>query len=205
MKVEIKKTEVPYEHRFPDGRVFFRVEKATLSHERFDGSMSPDISRTNFNRGDGVGVILYSEEDEEVVLVEQFRYPVYAGYPENKRDGKGWILEIVSGIKDADGQAVARRELFEETGYSLKGPLEHLSTFYVSPGGTSERIEMYLARVKKAEGILKEAGIPSEAEDIRTHVVPFERALKMIDEGEIVDGKTIIALLMLKDRVGKKD
>ena len=205
MKVEIKKTEVPYEHRFPDGRVFFRVEKATLSHERFDGSMSPDISRTNFNRGDGVGVILYSEEDEEVVLVEQFRYPVHAGFPENQRDGKGWILEIVSGIKDADGQAVARRELFEETGYSLKGSLEHLSTFYVSPGGTSERIDLYLARVKKAEGILKEAGMSSEAEDIRTHVVPFEKALKMIDEGGIVDGKTIIALLMLKERVGKED
>ena len=205
MKVEIKKTEVPYEYRFPDGRVFFRVEKATLSHERFDGSISPEISRTNFNRGDGVGVLLYSEEAEEVVLVEQFRYPVNASFPKNQRDGKGWILEIVSGIKDADGQAVARRELLEETGYHLRGALEHLSTFYVSPGGTSERIELYLAKVKKAEGILKEAGIPSEAEDIRTHVVPFERALKMIDEGEIVDGKTIIALLMLKDRVGKKD
>ena len=203
MKVEIKKFEVPYEYRFPDGRAFFRIEKATLSHERFDGTMGPEITRTNFNRGDGVGVLLYIDDSDEVVLVEQFRFPVYASYADEKREGKGWILEIVAGMKDAEGHIVARRELLEETGFDMAGDPEHLSTFYISPGGTSERMELYLARVRRSDGILSQTGLARESEDIRTHVIPFQEALRMVDDGRIVDGKTILALLMMKDRLGR--
>ena len=201
MKVELKTLTTPYRFVLPGGHVLFRIEEATLSHELFNGKMSPDITRVNFERGDGVGVLLYAADTDEVVLIEQFRYPVYASDPEGDRQGRGWILEIVAGIKDAEGHAVARRELFEETGYELTDPLEHLTTFYVSPGGTSERLELYLARVRKAGGIREQTGLTAEAEDIRTHIVPFSEALERANDGRIRDGKTIIALLMLKDKI----
>lgn len=201
MKVEVSSHSTPYEFHSPHGRVLFSMEEAMVSHERFDGRMSPAVKRVHFSRGDSVAVLLYADDTDEVVLVEQFRYPVYAGYPESERDGKGWILETVAGIKDARGPDVARRELLEETGYALQGELEHLTTVYVSPGGTSERTELYLARVNRLEGIRKHAGLESESEDIRPHAIPFAEALRMVSDGRIVDSKAVIALYMLKARL----
>ena len=102
MKVNVKGISIPYEFKLPSGHVLFRVEEARLSYEQFDGSMGSEVTRVNFERGDAVGVLLYAEETGEVILVEQFRYPVYAS---NRK--KGWTLEIVAGIKDDEGQAVA--------------------------------------------------------------------------------------------------
>ena len=203
MKVEIKHIRTPYEFKLPNGHVLFKIEEVTLSHEQFGGGMSPDITRVNFERGDGVGVLLYADETDDVVLIEQFRYPVYASHPEGLRDGKGWLLEIVAGIKDAEGHGVAQRELLEETGCELTDPPEHLTTFYASPGGTSERLELYLAHVRRASGIRKHTGLASESEDIRTCTLSFAEALRMVGDGRIEDGKTILALLMLKDRLGR--
>lgn len=201
MHVEIKSCQVPYQFTLPNGHTLFKIEEATLSYETFQGVMTPNIKRVNFERGDGVGVLLYCEEADEVVLIEQFRYPVYASRSEPNHQNKGWLLEIVAGIKDADGQVVARRELFEETGFELTKPLEHLITFYLSPGGCSEQMELYLAHVKKAEGIQQHTGLKAEAEDIRTHLIPRAQALHMLEHGQIKDAKTIIALHMLKDRL----
>ena len=201
MRVNVSKRSTPYEFHSPHGQVLFRMEEAEVSHERFDGRMSPAVKRVNFSRGDSVAVLLYADDTDEVVLVEQFRYPVYASLPGSERADRGWILETVAGIKDAGGPDVARRELLEETGYALSGVLEHLTTAYVSPGGTSERVELYLAHVSKLEGIRKHAGLEAETEDIRTHTIPFAEALRMVADGRIVDSKTIIALYMLKERL----
>lgn len=203
MHVDIKSIQVPYQFKLPNGQVLFKIEEATLSHETFAGSMTPDITRVNFERGDGVGVLLYAEESDEVVLIEQFRYPVYASRSEPKSANKGWLLEIVAGIKDADGQAVARRELLEETGYQLTKPLESLTTYYLSPGGCSEQMELFLAHIKKTDGIQKHTGLESEAEDIRTHIVSRKVALEMVANNQIRDAKTIIALLMLENYLKK--
>lgn len=201
MRVKVSNRSTPYAFHSPHGQVLFRMEEAEVSHERFDGRMSPPSVRVNFSRGDSVAVLLYAGDTDEIVLVEQFRYPVYASLPESERAGRGWILETVAGIKDAGGPDVARRELLEETGYALSGALEHLTTAYVSPGGTSERVELYLAHVSKLEGIRKHAGLEAETEDIRTHTIPFAEALRMVADGRIVDSKTIIALYMLKERL----
>jgi len=197
IRIEIKALILPCQFILPNGHVLFKIEEATLAHETFAGGMTPNITRVNYERGDGVGVLLYAQDTDEVVLIEQFRYPVHASRSEPDSDRKGWLLEIVAGIKDADGQAVARRELFEETGFALAGPLERLATFYLSPGGCSEQMELYLARIKKADGVKAHTGLKSEAEDIRTHVIPRTKALAMIADGRIKDAKTIIALLML--------
>lgn len=203
MKVDIRRVRTPYEFTLPNGRVLFHIEEAVLSHERFDGTMSPDLTRVNFERGDGVGVLLYASDTDDVVLVEQFRYPVYASDPPGASTDRGWLVEIVAGIKDAEGRVVAQRELLEETGYELSDPLEHLTTFYASPGGSSERIELYLARVKQVHGIRERAGLPAESEDIRPVAIPLVDALTMVRDGRIQDAKTLIALLMLRDRLGR--
>jgi nudix-type nucleoside diphosphatase (YffH/AdpP family) len=199
MKVDVKNLSVPYEFHRPDGAVLFYVEEANLSYEHHDGEMSSEVTRFNFERGDGVGVIPYIEETDEVILVEQFRYPVYTGRAPSTTN-KGWIMEIVAGIVDDEGEVVAERELLEETGYKLAGPLELLSTFYLSPGGSSESMQLFLAPVTKREDADRHAGLQAESEDIRIHIQGLDNALKLIEIGHIQDAKTIIALLMLKGR-----
>ena len=109
-------------------------------------------------------------------------------------------MEIVAGIVDDEDEIVAERELLEETGFELTAPLELLSTFYLSPGGCSESMQLYLARVKKKEDADRYAGVQEEAEDIRIHILSLENALKLIEIGHIQDAKTIIALLMLRQK-----
>jgi hypothetical protein len=69
MKVDVKNLGVPYEYS-PTGAPLFYVEETVLSYEQYDGEMSSKITRVNFERGDGVGVLPYIEETGEVILVE---------------------------------------------------------------------------------------------------------------------------------------
>ena len=94
MNVDVKEISVPYEFRTPSGHSLFRMEEGRLSYEQFTGEMGPEVTCVNFERGDGVGVLPYIEETGELVLIEQFRYPVYAGRA-TPEGNKGWLIEIV--------------------------------------------------------------------------------------------------------------
>lgn len=178
----------------------FRVVRAELQHRRFDGTLSAPLTRVSFERGDSVGVLLYDRDENTVILVRQFRYPVYSSLGAAARDGDGarraWMLEIVAGVRDAGGSArdVAHKELLEEAGYRIKGLLEPMMSFYASPGGSSERIMLFCAEVDRASRVGAGGGAAEEGEDIEVVAVPLEEAMKMIASGEICDAKTIIAL-----------
>ncbi len=189
MKVIIKDLKRVY-----DG--FFKVEKAVLQHEKFDGSMSMEIDRLNFDRGSTVAVILYNKTNKSVVLVRQFRYPAYVD------DGPGWLTECVAGIKDNDKVTVAKKEVLEETGYKVDD-LKYLTQFYPSPGGCSEKIFVYLAYVEAKEETKKQY-FGTGNEDIQVIEIPLARAFEMIKNGEICDGKTIISLFHLRDELEKR-
>jgi ADP-ribose pyrophosphatase len=178
----------------------FRIMRATLQHRRFDGRMSDPVTRINFERGDAVGVLLYDPHDDAVVLVRQFRYPVYASLDPDERAGDGarqaWLLEIVAGVQDAGRTVkdVAHKELLEEAGYEVIGELQPITTIYPSPGGTSERITLFLGEVDLCQRAGKGGGVAAEGEDIQIVVLPFHEAMDMVTHGEIHDAKTIIAL-----------
>ena len=185
------KVRVLEQSREYDG--FFKIDRAVLQYEKFNGEMSEEVTRLDFNRGNTVAVLLYDEDKDSVILVKQFRYSAYVN------DGPGWILEIVAGIIDEgrDAVSVARAELMEEAGYEVDD-LEFISRFYVSPGGTSERIDLYLGLTHRR--IDSGGGKPDEGEDTQVVEMPFDEAMKMAESGEICDAKTIIALQWLKLR-----
>jgi nudix-type nucleoside diphosphatase (YffH/AdpP family) len=178
----------------------FRVVRVRLQYRRFDGRMSDPVTRINFERGDSVGVLLYDPQDDAVVLVRQFRYPVYASLGPDERAGDGarqaWTLEIVAGVQDAGltVTGVAHKELMEEAGYKVKGGLQPITTIYPSPGGTSERIHLFLGEVDQRQRAGKGGGVVAEGEDTQIVVLPFHEAMAMVARGEICDAKTIIAL-----------
>ncbi|GAK49685.1 MutT/nudix family protein [Candidatus Moduliflexus flocculans] len=173
-------------------RNVFKILRARFRHERFDGSMSDEIERIVFERGNAVGVLLYDAENKNVLLIKQFRYPAFL------RDQSGWLIEIVAGVidKGRDGLAVAHSELVEEIGYEVS-ELTPLCACYLSPGGTTEQVQLYLGYLRQAKQVSAGGGLACEHEDIQLLALPFDEALAMIRRGEICDAKTIIALQQL--------
>ncbi len=170
----------------------FKILRIRFQHEKFDGSMSPELERIVFERGNAVGVLLYDAAEDTVLLTKQFRYPAHL------HDGPGWLIEIVAGMLDKgrDTLTVAHSELVEEIGYQVSH-LQFLCHCYLSPGGSSEQIHVYLAYLHHAEQVGEGGGLASEHEDIQLLRFPFADALQMIHSGEICDAKTIIALQQL--------
>ena len=167
---------------------FFKVDDAELSFERFDGSMTPPVRRLVFERGDSVAAVVFDRDAERLLLTEQFRFPTF-------EKGPGWLIEIIAGMIDRGEQPEVsiRREIEEELGYRANH-IEHIATFYVSPGGSSERIWLYYAEVGEAGHVSAGGGLPGEHEDIRVVSIPPEEARTTLKDGKIADAKTIVGL-----------
>ena len=127
----------------------------------------------------------------ELLLVKQFRIAV----------GR-FIYEIPAGMKEPGEEPLltAQRELKEETGYTA-GKWTPYPAFYASPGYLDEKLTLFLA-----EDLTPGESALEDGENLSLVSVPLERALKMIDSGEIEDGKTVGAILRyaLDTPFGKK-
>lgn len=189
-RVEILKREEVFR------KAIFRLQEVRLRHELYAGGMSDEIVRLSLERGDSVSAVVHDTVDDLVVFTEQFRYPTF-------EKGPGWILELPAGMLDAGDAtptASIEREILEETGYAASGG-EHVATFYVSPGGTSERIHLYYFAVQPADRRTEGGGKHSEGEDIRTVTLPVSEALARAADGRIEDAKTLIGLQWLALRL----
>jgi len=125
-------------------------------------------------------------EDGRVVLEEQYRYPA-----------EEILIEIPAGrLEEGENpDDTAKRELLEETGY-LADTMERVLTFFTTPGYTSEKLYLYVAR-----GLRKAESKPDFDENIRLMEITVEEALDLVEKGKIKDGKTIVALLYCKEHI----
>lgn len=167
------------------GGGFVHVVVATF--EADDGStFEREIVR---HRG-AVAVVALTEDAKRVVLVRQFRPSI----------GEV-LLEIPAGMRDVEGEApedTARRELEEEAGRRAVGPLELLTEYVVAVGMTDETLAVYLCRATEP--------CPARPQSVEEELMEIvEVALAdvpaMIADGRIRDGKTIVGLLLARDRV----
>lgn len=119
-------------------------------------------------------------DDPEVLLIRQYRYAA-----------EQFLYEIPAGRLDPGETPAdcARRELREETGYTAER-VEQLFTMYTTPGFTDEKIHLFVAT-----GLV--AGEAHREADEFMELVPtrLSRALSMVEQGEIQDAKTALALL----------
>ena len=173
-------------------RFVFRLDELVLRHELRNGGMSEPLTRIVFERGDSVALLLRDTAEEAVLLCEQFR----VGSCEK---GPGWLIELPAGVLESgeDPEECARREAAEETGYRV-GALRHIGLFYLSPGGSSERIHVFFGDVTAEDRIGDGGGLEEEGEDIRIIRVPIAEALAKARDGAILDAKTMIALQWLE-------
>jgi ADP-ribose pyrophosphatase len=170
----------------------FQLEQLKVQFRLFNGGWSSPRLREIFERGEAVGVLLFDPNRDQLVLVEQFRVGIA-----NKAKNP-WLIEIVAGVinKDESLEQVARRETQEETGLEITN-LFPICQYWVSPGGSSERIYLFCGQVdaQLAQGI---HGVFEEGEDIRLHVVDLKIAYNLLNQGEFNNGSTIIALQWLQ-------
>lgn len=114
-----------------------------------------------------------------IVLVRQYRKAV-----------EKHLLEIPAGTlnKTETPLCCAKRELIEETGYKARS-LKKIMDFYPSPGYCNERIYIF-----KASGLIKVESCQEPDEFIKTIILSLTKIKKLIQQGEIKDAKTLIAL-----------
>lgn len=172
---------------------FFNVDKYYLQHKKFDGSWTQTFTREVFERGDAVVVIPYDAKNDCIVFNEQFRPGAI------RTQDNPWLLEFVAGMFGASESPieVAIREAKEEANLELDTDfIEPVMNYLSSPGGTSERIYVYVAKVDSTDagGV---HGLDCEDEDIKIHVLSREYALTLLNNGKISNAATIIALQWL--------
>jgi ADP-ribose pyrophosphatase len=159
--------------------------------------MSDERRLLVFERGDAVAALLYDPEEREVIVVDQFRLPTLG-----KGLGQGWILEPAAGmIREGETpEQCLRREIKEETGYQVT-EISPIATFFVSPGGSSERIYLYYADVRRVQRIGNETELGTEGENISLVRMPIDEFNRKLQNREFEDAKLIIAGQWLKDRI----
>jgi ADP-ribose pyrophosphatase len=175
---------------------FFKVDEYYGSYERYDNTMSAEQSLLVFERGDSVSALLFDPYNREVILVEQFRLPTLG-----KGQGGGWIIEPAAGIVRGDEtpRESIIRELREETGYQVND-LMPIATFFVSPGGSTERIFLFYAEVRRIHQETTGGGVADDGENIRLVRLPVAEFFAKLRNQEFEDAKLIIAAQWLKDR-----
>jgi GDP-mannose pyrophosphatase NudK len=163
------------------------LEKITFKRRRFDGE-TQEATREVYDPGDAATILLYDPARSRVLLVRQFRLPVYLAC------GRETTIEACAG--KLEGLDAARRiimEVEEETGFSIKQP-KFLFDAFMSPGSYSERISFFVVRYSPADRRGPGGGLRDEGEEIEILEPTLDEALAMIERGEIIDAKTIILL-----------
>jgi len=144
------------------------------------------FTREQFDRGTAVAALVHDTEKDSFILTRQFRI-----------GSESELVEVVAGMVDAgeNPEESIKREIEEEIGYHVD-QLQHLHTFYSSPGGTTEQVLLYFAEVSKqhADG----GGKADEHEKIEIVELTKDEFLQL----KTPDAKTIIAQqwLQLKNK-----
>lgn len=163
----------------------FEGEVINVRMDYIKGKQGGECSREIVEHPGAVAIVALTD-DNKVVLVEQFRKPV-----------EQVLLEIPAGKieKGEDPQNTALRELKEETGYTASN-IEHLMTIYSSPGFSTEKIYLYFANQ-----LVSGESCPDEDEHVEVSEYTIDQLNEMIEQGKIVDGKTITGIYALQKRI----
>jgi ADP-ribose pyrophosphatase len=162
------------------------VRVARVTVEGPDGS---PYEREVVHHPGAVAVVPVLDDGTTVVLVRQYRSALDA-----------LVLEVPAGKCDVDGEAAeltAARELEEEVGYRA-GRLEQLCVLHNSPGFSDERVTIFLAD-RLEQGTASPHGI--EEEHMAVEHVSLGDVDDLVARGEITDAKTVVGLLLARDRL----
>ena len=169
---------------------WFVLRNMTYELTRSDGSVVRH-RREVYDRGNGATILLYNRHKQTVVLVRQFRIATWINGNED-----GMLIETCAGLLDSDEpEECVRKEAIEETGFEV-GEVRKLFELFMSPGGVTELIYFFIAEYDDTQRANDGGGVDDE--DIEVLELPYHRALEMMANGEIRDGKAVILLQYLQ-------
>lgn len=136
----------------------------------------------------GAVSIIVLDDDDRVAVVHQYRHPVHQR-----------LVEPPAGILDVNGESpldAARRELAEEAGLAAE-EWYVLADLFVSPGGSDERLRVYLAQgiseAPRPDGF----ELSDEESDMGLHWVPFDDLADAVRNGEVQNPGMVTGVLAL--------
>ncbi|TMV06559.1 NUDIX domain-containing protein [Ruegeria sediminis] len=159
---------------------YFGLDEVELQHRQHDGSMGPVLNRNALTNGQAAVVLPYDPVRDTVLLIEQFRAPVYMiGDPDP------WTWEAVAGMIDPgeSPETTAFREAVEEAHVELQR-LEFAGGAYSSCGSSTEYVHLFVG-LGDLTGTVTNGGVDGEGEDIRSHILPFEEFMQWVDGNRI--------------------
>jgi len=171
---------------------FFKIDEADVTFSKIAGAGFIRAKLLVFERGDSAAALLHDVERDCVILTEQFRFPTYD-------KGPGWLTEPIAGSIEPEEtpEHCIRREILEEIGYEA-GELEAIGRFYVSPGGTSERVFLFYAPVTQRNlKHAKASGLLQQHENIQRIEVKTAEFIAAALSGRYEDAKLLIAAYWL--------
>jgi nudix-type nucleoside diphosphatase (YffH/AdpP family) len=168
-----------------------RLDKVTFDYRRKDGVIQ-SLTREVYHVDDGATVLLYDELRRTVLLIRQFRLPMYL------HGGQGYLIEAPAGLLgDADAAERIKAEIEEETGYRV-ATVRKIFEAVMMPGCAGHKVHFFMASYSPSDKVSDGGGLEEEGEDIEVLELGIDDALSMVDCGEIVDAKTIMLLQYAK-------
>jgi nudix-type nucleoside diphosphatase (YffH/AdpP family) len=171
---------------------WYILKKITYEYSKKDGTKLTQ-TREAYDRGNGATILLYNREQKTVILTRQFRLPTFIN-----GNTSGMLIEACAGLLDKDNaEDCIRRETEEETGYKIT-EVRKIFEAYMSPGSVTEILYFFIAEYAKEMKVTDGGGLEHEEENIEVLEIDIDRAMKMVETGEIKDGKTIMLLQYVK-------
>nr|WP_269812805.1 NUDIX domain-containing protein [Pontibaca salina] len=171
---------------------FLAIQKKDLRFRRHDGTMSEVHTREALMTSRAVVVLPYDPVRDAVLLIQQFRAPLYIN-----GDPAPWVWEPVAGQIDPgeSPQTTAHREAMEEAGVTLRA-LEPAGQVYSSTGSSTEFVYLFIGLADlsvRPEG----GGLDCEGEDILTRILSFEELIAGVDAQHFCDLPLVTTALWL--------
>jgi GDP-mannose pyrophosphatase NudK len=171
---------------------WYILRKITYEYQDASGKVHTQ-TREAYDRGNGATILLYNRENRTVILTRQFRLPTYIN-----GNSTGMLIEACAGLLDNDNpEDCIRRETEEETGYKIS-KVNKIFEAYMSPGSVTEILYFFTGEYEHYMKVNEGGGVAHEQENIEVLEIPFDDALRMVQTGEIKDGKTIMLLQYAK-------
>ena len=158
-----------------------KIVKLSLKEYEFNNTK---IYREVINHNGGVCVV--AVKDDNIFLVKQYRHAA-----------ESYTLELPAGCieKGETPFESISREIQEEIGYKAN-KIELLGSFYPTPGYSNELIHIYLATD------LEESKLPEDDDEcLEIYTYKVSELKEMIENNTIVDGKTMLGILLYLNRL----